>query len=48
MISVQKVQTEGQQLLECLLGKSEVFALSDEELGETDVVEHLTPLQLNQ
>ena len=33
-------ETERQQLLECLLGKSEVFALSDEELGETDVVEH--------
>ena len=33
-------ETERQQLLECLLGKSEVFALSDEELGETNVVEH--------
>jgi len=33
-------ETERQQLLECLLGNSEVFALSDEELGETDVVEH--------
>ena len=39
-ISDQCSETERQQLLECLLGKSEVFALSDEELGETDVVEH--------
>ena len=33
-------ETERQQLLECLLERSEVFALSDEELGGTDVVEH--------
>ena len=31
---------ERDQLLNCLLEKNEVFALSDEELGETDVVEH--------
>ena len=33
-------EIERHQLVECLLEKSEVFALSDEELGETDVVEH--------
>ena len=31
---------ERDQFLNCLLEKNEVFALSDEELGETDVVEH--------
>ena len=31
---------ERYQLLNCLLEKNEVFALSDEELGETNVVEH--------
>ena len=33
-------EAEKHQLLNCLLERHEVFALSDEELGETDVVEH--------
>ena len=33
-------EAEKHQLLNCLLERIEVFALSDEELGETDVVEH--------
>ena len=32
-------EAEKHQLLNCLLERNEVFALSDEEFGETDVVE---------
>ena len=33
-------EIERQQLVKCLFEKNEVFVLLDEELGETDVVEH--------
>ena len=39
-ISDQCSENEKQQLLDHLLETNEVFALSDDELGETDVVEH--------